>query len=390
MTRFVAWGFLVSLLVACSQRSVPGVPPVAATSLTNAQAASSYRVLYSFGSMASGACCPEVNGGVVALGGMLYGSTGGGRYKNGTIYAVDPASGEARVIYNFRGGKDACNPSSLIVARHALYGVGGCGPSNAGTIFSVTPEGQERVLYAFTGKDDGSGPEGPLLFSGGGFYGVTEVAGEYGDGTVFGLGPNGAFRVLYSFGAHKNDGHQANGGLIMVTNRLYGTTPYGGPPNPLGGCGTLYSLTLDGSEKILVSFDNGDGEFPNGGLVAVDDAFYGTSPGMLPTEGSSYVALPQIFRVSFDGHVDTIYSFQSYGPSNGLVYGNGKLFGSTPQEIFELNGHGGFRVLHRFCSDECPDGGPSYSPLFYGHGTIYGTTSSGGAYNKGVVFALTP
>ncbi len=52
-------------------------------------------------------------------------------------------------------------------------------------------------------------------------------------------------------------------------------------------------------------------------------------------------------------------------------------------------------VLYNFCSDSqdhCPDGNTPMDtpPLFDAHGNIFGATTSGGAYGKGVVYELTP
>ena len=48
--------------------------------------------------------------------------------------------------------------------------------------------------------------------------------------------------------------------LVPINGKLYGTTSYGGaycPTRSRGGCGTVFSITTRGTEKVLHSFGNG-------------------------------------------------------------------------------------------------------------------------------------
>jgi uncharacterized repeat protein (TIGR03803 family) len=46
---------------------------------------------------------------------------------------------------------DGASPSGLIAYNGALYGVTGSGGANsAGTVFSITPDGVYKQVYAFT------------------------------------------------------------------------------------------------------------------------------------------------------------------------------------------------------------------------------------------------
>jgi uncharacterized repeat protein (TIGR03803 family) len=64
-----------------------------------------------------------------------------------------------------------------------------CTNCNCGTIFRITPAGEETVLYSFgTSANDGKQPSGALLqASDGNFYGTTGSGGPSNDGTVFKL-----------------------------------------------------------------------------------------------------------------------------------------------------------------------------------------------------------
>ena len=63
------------------------------------------------------------------------------------------------------------------------------GVNNFGTVFKLTPEGVETVLYSFAGTSDGATdgeePVGQLIQgSDGNFYGVTSLGGRYAPSTT--------------------------------------------------------------------------------------------------------------------------------------------------------------------------------------------------------------
>jgi uncharacterized repeat protein (TIGR03803 family) len=112
------------------------------------------------------------------------------------------------------------------------------GTDNFGTIFMVTPDGTETVLYAFksgatrltVGPDGAEPAAGVTEGSDGNFYGTAAAGGANGGGTLFRLTPTGAFTVLYSFGHF--DGPDTT--LVQGSDgNLYGAT-YGGGANNLG------------------------------------------------------------------------------------------------------------------------------------------------------------
>jgi uncharacterized repeat protein (TIGR03803 family) len=83
--------------------------------------------------------------------------------------------------------------------------------------------------------------------------------------------------VLYSFDFR--DGAKPLEGVINVKGTLYGTTSAGGEYDcyPLT-CGTAFSITTVGKEKVLHSFGKGaDGVVPVSGLIDVGGTFYGTT-----------------------------------------------------------------------------------------------------------------
>ena len=202
-------------------------------------------VLYAFqgggdGSIPSGNLIIDDNGnlyGATELGGdanCANGSTG-----CGTVFKLAP-DGTETVLYAFKGGNDGNGPSSGLIADNSgnFYGMtaggggAGCNPVGCGTVFEVTPDGNETVLYSFKGGSDGIDPyDGVVLDKAGNLYGVTEEGGvscgHTGCGTVFKLAPNGALTTLYAFNPRKGNG--PSGALLLGKHKLlYGTTSLGG------------------------------------------------------------------------------------------------------------------------------------------------------------------
>ncbi|HYL26277.1 MAG TPA: choice-of-anchor tandem repeat GloVer-containing protein, partial [Candidatus Nitrosotalea sp.] len=182
--------------------------------------------------------------GLVNVKGALYGTTvQGGKYGLGAVFRIS-ASGAETVVYSFSGGPDGSYPHArLIDANGTLYGTtyyggSGCGGAGCGTVYSVTTDGHETVLYTFRGGSDGSYP----------------VAG-----------------------------------LVFLNGTLYGTTAWGGNSNCKGyGCGTVYSVSASGVEQVLHRFSGGrDGAAPEADLVAVNGTLYGTTSGAGRRRGHS-------------------------------------------------------------------------------------------------------
>jgi uncharacterized repeat protein (TIGR03803 family) len=125
----------------------------------------------------------------------------------------------------------------MLDASGNLYGTtngGGSGCSaGCGIVFEIAPDGTESVLYAFKGGHDGSGPQaGVVSDQAGDLYGTTYDGGGsgfngVGCGTVYKLAANGSEKVLCALhGAH---GSHPVASLFMRSNGLlYGSTRAGG------------------------------------------------------------------------------------------------------------------------------------------------------------------
>ena len=241
-----------------------------------------YSVLYSF---AGGNDGESPSASLIKDGaGNLYGTTQFGGSKAscqqsfagcGLVFKIAP-DGTETVLWRFQGGSDGAVPLSELVRDAAgnLYGTtsegGGHSDSfyqyGCGTVFKLTPQGQESILYAFKCGVDGADPEAGLLRdSRGNFYGTTYSEGCISfciRGTVFKLTPDGEETVLYTF--PENQGASPRATLTADPDgNLYGTTWQGGRG------GSLFEITANGHEIDLHEFKGGkrDGAYPIGRLV---------------------------------------------------------------------------------------------------------------------------
>lgn len=218
--------------------------------------------------------------------GNLYGTTyAGGSTGLGTVFRLAP-TGTYTVLHTFAGGKDGARPYAGLVLGSSgnLYGTTFAGggsnvncPGGCGTVFEVTPSGNETVLLAFVGgKTDGAHPYAALIMdASGNLYGTTYQGGLHGQGTVFVLNPATSWveEVLHSFSSDV-DGAWPCGSLVLdVAGNVYGTTSRGGE---YGG-GIVFQLTPGGSETVFAQFENG--AWPLSGLAIAGESLYGTTQG---------------------------------------------------------------------------------------------------------------
>ena len=273
----------------------------------------------------------------------------------------------------------------------------GGGGGGFGTIFHITAPATMNVLHDFTGADGDSPSAALIKASDGNFYGVTQFGGTNQDGTIFQLAPNGAFTVLHTFSG--NDGANLGGALIQGTDGfLYGTTYNGGT----NGAGTIFRITTAGQLTTLYNFSGSDGSTPFGPMIQGSDGnFYGcTYFGGDNGDGTVFMMTPS-------GALTVLYSFSGAdgnNPAGALVQGqNSNFYGTTKNggsnnngTIFEIDASGNLTTLYNFTvipsgSINNVDGANSYCGLIQtSDGSLYGTTSGGGANGKGTVFQLTP
>lgn len=380
---------------------------VAAAALVTPAGAATETVLYSFKGGSDGEN-PEA--GLVNLGGTLYGTTSaGGASGCGTVFSITPA-GVEKVLHSFNCGSEGSNPAGgLINVGGTLYGTtSSLGAYSGGTVFSVTRAGVLKVLYAF-GKNsayDAADPQAGLVNLGGTLYGTTYLGGANLNGTVFSVTLAGVEKVVYSFGSggkFGGDGVSPESNLVNVNGTLYGTTGSGGNLSCNAGCGTVFSVTQAGVEKVLHSFTGGsDGSGPVGGLVYVGGTLYGTTAlGGALTDCQGGCGM--VFSITPAGVKKVMHSFGGF-PGGRFPYGNllsvaDQLYGTAEDggyppskrdvgTVFSMTRAGAMKVLHTFSGGS--DGAYPYAGVTDVGGTFYGTTYQGGAYGYGTVFKVTP
>lgn len=287
-------------------------------------------VVYSFKGDGNGCDGEDPWGPVVAKDDTLYGTTSWGGCTYGTVFSLTP-SGTENVLYRFSSsaeqGEDPLG--ALIPMKGNLYGTtqGGGSPCSCGVVFDVTAS-QGRTVYDFAGRH-GDAPNGLVAYDGL-FYGTTFEGGRNNLGTVFTIDTSGKERVLYSFKGGP-DGMWPQAALTVSKGMLYGTTTYGGEACFASslGCGTVFSVDIQGREKVIYRFKGGnDGSSPRGVLVLVDGVLYGTT-----TTGGRDCGCGTIFKITTSGKKQVLYSFagspDGADPEAGLTFFEGKLYGTT-------------------------------------------------------------
>jgi uncharacterized repeat protein (TIGR03803 family) len=245
---------------------------------------SHFTTLYKFRGKRDGG---EPNSDLTLVNGILYGTTQAWDDGScvsvsgcGTVYAFDIATGHFKTLYDFKNRPDGNWPSGRLVSVNGtLYGTamfGGEGLSNNigyGGVFSVTPTGQERMVYRCHGDGDCSVPSGGLKIFHGTLYGTSTYAeGYYGSGVVFSVTPRGKERTVYSFTASA-DAMNPQAPLTLQNGVLYGTTIDGGRYE----LGTAFRVTPAGELQILHDFGGpDDGRKPAAAMTFVNDKLYGT------------------------------------------------------------------------------------------------------------------
>jgi uncharacterized repeat protein (TIGR03803 family) len=352
--------------------------------------------------------CGLISGGKGALPVVerFFGATElGGASGFGTVFEVTN-SGSETVRYPFTGGTDGANPeASVILDRNGnLFGTTKAGGANGlGVVFEVTPAGSESVLHPFAGGNDGAVPLASLIMDkAGNLYGTTQQGGASGLGVVFEVTSGGTESVLHAFAG--SDGAYPVAGLIMdTTGNLYGTTSEGGSSkNCSGGCGTIFRLSPGGSLSVLHSFaGKKDGADPRAALIMdrAGNLFGTTQAGGANDDGT-------VFKLTVKGTETVLHSFaggsDGANPVAGVIEKSGFLYGTTLKGGANSNGTvfktpnkpANDTVLYSFTGGSdgaLPEGGViSVAGNLFGTAYAGGDSGCSGGTGCGVVFQITP
>jgi uncharacterized repeat protein (TIGR03803 family) len=270
------------------------------------------------------------------------------------------------------------------------------GTADKGTIFSITPAGVLTVLQSLSGGTDGASPQAALIVAtDGNFYGTTNQGGTSNSGTAFKMTPCGSLTVLHTFSSVTDGGRPA--ALIQGSDgNFYGTTASGGS----AGNGTIFRMTAAGTVTVLHAFTGGamDGAVPQAALIQGRDGnFYGTTTSGGATDQGT------VFRMTPAGTVTVLHSFiggtaDGASPLAALLQGaDGNFYGTTftggtfnGGAVFKITPAGTITILHAFAIGTTDGWNPTASLVQATDGNFYGTTTSGGAADQGTVFTMTP
>ncbi|HJU07620.1 MAG TPA: choice-of-anchor tandem repeat GloVer-containing protein [Rhodanobacteraceae bacterium] len=304
---------------------------------------------------------------------------------------------DLRVIHRFTGApNDGDEPEAGVQFDGAgnLYGttVSGGAYNYFGTIFKITPDGTETILYSFEDAADGGYP-GPVTVdpATGDVYGssyIFLIDGQPECGQIYKLAANGAFTLLHVFTCGSGTG--AISQLLRdLQGNLYGTEEYGGS---IDGYGAIFKIGADGSFTVLHTFNGTDGADVVGGVVR-DRA--GNLYGVTRTGTTEATGGGTIYKLAPNGTLTTLHAFTGGAdgsqPSSlvrdqaGNLYGTDEVGDQALGMVFKLAPDGTFSTLYTFTANQ---GLPIY-PLLSIAGNLYGVTSSGGDSGYGTLFRVT-
>ena len=256
----------------------------------------------------------------------------------------------------------------------------------------------ESILYNFSSAVNATGRF--LQLKSGGMLGTTYSGGTDADGNVYQLKESSGvwkYKQVYSFdwsaGANPADGVTLDG-----TNVYFGTTQSGGSD----GYGTIYRLASSAHgwvQSVIHNFGGGDGEYPETVLIAdtSTNTLYGTT-----NSSSGGSGCGTAFSIKTNGTFSLLYAFEGGSdgchPQTGMTFGTnaGTMFGTTTSggaygegTVFELKESDGIwseHVIHSFKGGS--NGGQPTDFRVDANGNLFGV-ATGGLYGQGIVFELT-
>jgi uncharacterized repeat protein (TIGR03803 family) len=324
------------------------------------------------------------------------------------------------IVNPVTGAIDGASPyGGLVLSGNTLYGTtsGNVWVADWGTVFAVRTDGTGfTTLHEFLSPYDNIGavPYAELILSGTTLYGTARYGGIGGNGTVFSFNTDGtSFRNLHSFDA-SNEGMGPQAGLVLSGTTLFGTTYYGGGTNSPGR-GSVFAVNTDGTGfENPHTFMIGDGAYPVSGLRSSGSTLYGTASGGGVTGNGTVFAIKSdftgftnlyFFTATYPNYsANVLTNAEGSKPYGGLVLSGDTLYGTTTEggswgggTVFALKIDGSsISTLHAFTATHPNsrgtytniDGANPYTGLILSGNTLYGTARYGGISGKGTVFAL--
>jgi uncharacterized repeat protein (TIGR03803 family) len=340
--------------------------------------------------------------------GKFYGmTTFGGIDGTGVLYEFNPATSAYTKKLDFGFAPEGATPSNklTLASNGNLYGVTSRGGNfGGGVIFEIdTLTGSFTKRYEFSFPDAGiSAPDGGLTEAGNGkLYGVARATDNNDPGAVFEFDPAVGGINQFRFATSGDQGNGPMGGLLLATNgKLYGTTVIANINNLDG---TLFEFNpLTGSITKKADFERTTkGAYPTGNLIEVDGKLYGTTlEGGANNQGVMYEYSLSTGQLNKQLDFDEFSSpdFDLGAPGSLVLANNGKIYGLTSNNdgidvgaIYEYSL--ATNTITRTLELNSATGNYPLSnglSLSIANNKLYGTTSYGGEYNRGILFELDP
>ncbi len=326
-------------------------------------------------------------------------TTRGGNANTGTLFSLSPDGQDYKLRHHFDPvGPHALRAGLTLGSDGLLYGASlRGGSSESGSIFRLNPDqGSFEPLHYFA-ESDGSEPHSaPIEGADGKLYGTTAAGGNHSAGVIYRMEKNGSnFTVLHHFSG--TDGAQPQGILHEASDgRLYGMTIRGGTHED----GTIYRIEKDGTGFVSLHAFLGftEGRNPLGGLIEDQE---GVLYGNLSAGGPGLAGT--VFKIQKDGTGFELLKTFNFSTDDGnqpfgtlLLASDGKLYGTTFSGglsyvgiIFRMDRTGeNYEILHEFTAPEGRNPFAGNQLTEGSNGALFGTTNRGGTFENGAVYKI--
>jgi uncharacterized repeat protein (TIGR03803 family) len=325
-------------------------------------------------------------GSLIVYNGQFYGiSSTGGDAAAGFLFKYDPATASFAKLFDFNTAT-GINPSDVLsVYNDKLYGTASGGANNGGVFFEFDPL-TNVYIKKMEVAPGGLLPTGILTAYNGRLYGMTGSGGTA-FGSLFEYDPATNLVINKTVFTGSNGAVLAySNGLLLVNDKLWGTTKDGGVNN--GGVLFRYDPVTALYTKQF-DFAQQDGINPTGIPGTNGNNIVGvTSNGGLHNNGVlfEYDIVQNTYTRKKDlDTTDGSAPFNSFVALNGSLYGNASAGGRTNAgTIFRYNtAADAFSVAVEFATS---NGRYPSSSLTYFNKCLYGLTLKGGTVDSGTLF----